>query len=64
MERIITSGQKGSDAGAISYQMAAADQEKNTKQVEEISCSLQLKNLLKTNLKLLKLNEISSILLF
>lgn len=64
MERIITTNGKGQDARAISYGMAAAEFEKNVKEVEEVSCSLQLKNLLKTNLKLLKLNEISSILMF
>lgn len=31
---------------------------------EELSCNQLLKNLLKTNLKLLKINDISTILLF
>jgi hypothetical protein len=64
MERIITTNNRGADARAISFEMAAAESEKEVKQTEEVSCSLQLKNLLKTNLKLLKLNEISSMLLF
>jgi len=63
MERIITNG-RSNDAGAISFEKAATDFEQSIKKVEEVSCNLQLKNLLKTNLKLLRLNEISSFLLF
>jgi hypothetical protein len=47
-----------------SYEKAAAELETETRQTEELSCSLQLKNLLMTNLKLLKLNDISALLLF
>jgi len=57
--------QKRDDAlNALSYEKAAAEIENDTKQTEELSCSLQLKNLLITNLKLLKFNDISAILLF
>ncbi|MXN90659.1 hypothetical protein GR160_05425 [Flavobacterium sp. Sd200] len=49
---------------AMSYEKAAANFENEVKEEQELSCSLQLKNLLMTNLKLLKLNEISAILLF
>ncbi|KGO86599.1 hypothetical protein Q765_10265 [Flavobacterium rivuli WB 3.3-2 = DSM 21788] len=59
------SNQKRDDAlNALSYEKAAAEIENDTKQTEELSCSLQLKNLLITNLKLLKFNDISAILLF
>ena len=37
---------------------------KNEKEQEELSCNQLLKNLLKTNLRLLKLNDIGTILLF
>lgn len=67
MERIITTTENGDALNAIHYGMAAAEFEKEARQVkeaEETSCGLLLKNLLKTNLKLLKLNDISAILLF
>ena len=64
MERIIQTNRTGNDAATISFEVAAAEFEKSVKAVEEVSCSQQLRNLLKTNLKLLKLNEISSMLLF
>ena len=65
MERIITN-QPGSinAVNTVSYEKAAAEFEKESQRTEELSCNQQLKNLLKTNLKLLKLNEISAILLF
>lgn len=67
MEHIATHQQTSTPIKAVYYEMAAAEFEKEAKQVkeaEETSCSLLLKNLLKTNLKLIKLNEISGILLF
>jgi hypothetical protein len=64
MERIITTHRTGNDAAAISFEQASAEFEKDVREVEAVSCKQQLKNLLKTNLKLLKLNDIGSILLF
>ena len=65
MQSSITTQQSKQAESALSYEVAAADILKESKEVnEESSCSLQLKNLLKTNLKLLKLNEIKSLLLF
>jgi len=64
MERIMSTNSRKNDSATISFMVAAADFDKSVKGVEEVSCSLQLKNLLKTNVKLLKLNEISSILIF
>jgi hypothetical protein len=64
MERTIATPENGNRLKAISYEQAAAEIEKEAKSTEVLSCSLQLKNLLKTNLKLLKLNEITSMLLF
>ncbi len=64
MERIITTHRTRNDAAAISFEQASAEFEKDVREVEAVSCKQQLKNLLKTNLKLLKLNDIGSILLF
>ncbi|TRW24381.1 hypothetical protein FMM05_11150 [Flavobacterium zepuense] len=67
MEHIASTQENGSAINAIHYQMAAAEFEKEANEVkadEETSCSLLLKNLLMTNLKLLKLNEIGSLLMF
>lgn len=64
MDYLINKAENGAALNAVSYEKAAAELETETKQTEELSCSLQLKNLLMTNLKLLKLNDISSILLF
>lgn len=65
MQSSITTQQSKQADNALSYEVAAADILKESKEVnQESSCSLQLKNLLKTNLKLLKLNEIKSLLLF
>jgi len=62
MERIIT---KGAEAlNAVSYEKAAQAMEQTAEKVEELSCNQLIKNLLRTNLKLLKLNEISTVLLF
>ena len=65
MERLMhyDSGVNASDA--VSFEKAATELEKETnKKDEELSCNQLLKNLLKTNLRLLKFNDISSVLLF
>jgi hypothetical protein len=65
MEHITTPGENGKLTNAIHYSMA--DLQKEAEEVlkaEETSCSLQLKNMLLTNLKLLKLNEFTNMLLF
>lgn len=52
---------------AASFEKATAEfaqEAGGVQKVEELSCNQLLKNLLKTNLKLLKLNEISTVLLF
>jgi hypothetical protein len=67
MEHVITNRENGDALNAFRYEMATADFEKEAnevKEAEEGSCSLLIRNLLKTNLKLLKINEISSIILF
>jgi len=67
MERIASIPENGRPINAIHYEMAAAEFEKEANEVkaaDEKSCSLLLKNLLMTNLKLLKLNDISAVLLF
>lgn len=65
MERITTNWQESiNQANAISYEKAATEFENETEKAEELSCSLLLKNLLKTNLRLSKLNELSAMLLF
>lgn len=65
MERIITTNRTGIDPAAISYEKAASEIEKNdVNTVEEVCCTQQLKNLIKTNLKLLNLNDIRSIIFF
>jgi len=64
MEYSFNNQKKDETLNALSYERAAAEIEHETKQTEELSCSLQLKNLLMTNLKLLKLNDISALLLF
>ncbi len=64
MERLMhyESGVNASDA--VSFEKAATELEKETKKEEVLSCNQLIKNLLKTNLRLLKLNDISSVLLF
>lgn len=64
MDYLINKPKEGVALNAVTYEKAAAAIENESKQTEELSCSLQLKNLLITNLKLLKLNDISAILLF
>lgn len=64
MERIITTQSGGVDAmRTVSYEKAA-QQEKEVQKNEVVSCNQLLKNLLKTNLRLLKINDISTFLLF
>jgi hypothetical protein len=65
MERIITTNRTGADPAAISYEKAASEIEKNdVNEVGEVCCGLLLKNLIKTNLKLINLNDIRSIIFF
>jgi hypothetical protein len=63
MERAITQDNSLNALNTVSYGNAVAEFEKES-QSEELSCSLLIKNLLLTNLRLLKFNEISSVLLF
>lgn len=65
MERIITS-QPGSinSAATVSFEKAAKEFENEVNKVEELSCNQLIKNLLSTNLRLRKLNELSTMLLF
>lgn len=60
MERILPTNRDAADAGAISFEKAVAEYEKEQNEVEETSCRLQLKNLIKTNIKLLKLNDFAA----
>lgn len=65
MEHAITQEENGSLINAFNYNMADFEKEaKEVNKAEEASCSLQLKNLLFTNLKLLKLNEFTNMLFF
>ncbi|MEE1899516.1 hypothetical protein V1389_14295 [Flavobacterium rakeshii] len=65
MERIIMTQSGGVGAmRTVSYEEAAAQQEKEAPVNEVLSCNLLLKNLIKTNLRLLKINDITAILLF
>ncbi|WP_297332509.1 hypothetical protein [Flavobacterium sp.] len=64
MERLVNHESSANAVNAVLYERAAAQLEKETEKPEVLSCNQLVKNLLKTNLKLLKLNEISSILLF
>lgn len=64
MERIITTKRVGVDPAAISYEKAIHDVDKNDVVIEDVSCALQLRNMIKTNLKLLNLNDIRSIIFF
>lgn len=63
MERIITHMESVNEYNALSYEKAAVEFAAEKEQREEVSCSLLLKNLLRNNLMLLKINEISTILL-
>ena len=64
MEYSFNNQNKNEAKNALYYEKAVAEIDNETKQTEELSCSLQLKNLLMTNLKLLKFNDISALLLF
>ncbi len=65
MERIITKQQGSINAvNTVSFEKAAAEFEREVNKVDELSCNQLIKNLLKTNLRLRKLNELSTMLLF
>jgi hypothetical protein len=65
MERIITKQQGSTNAvNTVSFEKAAAEFEREVNKVDELSCNQLIKNLLKTNLRLRKLNELSTMLLF
>lgn len=64
MERIITHSGYANELNALSYEKAVSEFAQEREETDELSCSLLLKNLLMNNLKLLKFNEISAILLF
>lgn len=65
MERIITNQPAGINAAnTVSFERASIEFETEAKRVEEVSCNQLIKNLLLTNLRLRKLNELSSMLLF
>lgn len=64
MERLVNHESSTNAVNAVFYESAAAQLEKEAEKPEVLSCNQLIKNLLKTNVKLLKLNEISSILLF
>ncbi len=63
MERTFTHDNSLNAHNDVAYENAVAEFEKEVHE-EELSCSLLLKNLLKTNLRLTKLNEISMVLFF
>lgn len=61
MERVLQHDAR-LNTGAVPYEKAVAEFEQEMKKAEEVTCNQLLTNLLKTNLKLLKLNELSLIL--
>jgi hypothetical protein len=63
MERFTTNRESNNAVNAVQFEQAAAEFEQEAK-AEVLSCNQLLKNLLKTNLKLLKLNELGTMLLF
>ncbi|QYJ67785.1 hypothetical protein [Flavobacterium litorale] len=64
MESIIYYERGVNASDAVSFEQAAIEFDKETKKNEELSCNQLLKNILKTNLSLLKLNHISNVLSF
>lgn len=64
MEHFINHSAAINANNAASYSEAAAQFKNEAEVPQELSCNQQIKNLLKTNLRLLKLNEINTILLF
>ena len=64
MERVLHHNNSLNANKVVSFEKAAAELDKETERAEVLSCNQLLKNLLKTNLKLIKLNELSSMLLF
>ncbi|MGV3459391.1 MAG: hypothetical protein ACO1N9_02935 [Flavobacterium sp.] len=63
MEYNITHTAELNANNALSYTKAAAQFEDEARVPQELSCNHYLKNLIKTNLRLLKLNELSAIVL-
>lgn len=63
MEYNITSAVELNANNAASYTEATAQFENEAKVPQELSCNHYLKNLIKTNLRLLKLNELNAIVL-
>lgn len=64
MERITTHSVFTNELNALSDEKTATEFTEEAADMEELSCSLLLKNLLKNNLRLVKLNEMSAILFF
>lgn len=64
MERITTHSVVTNDLNALPYEKSVAELSAEAQEMEELSCSLLLKNLLKNNLRLVKLNEMSAIFFF
>lgn len=65
MERIITNQPGGMNAAnTVSFERAAEEIKNEVTKLEEVSCNQLIKNLLRTNLRLRKLNELSTMLLF
>lgn len=64
MERNITQQIGSADATRVISYEKAAEHEKATQKQEVLSCNQLLRNLLKTNLKLIKINDINTFLMF
>ncbi|AXG74675.1 hypothetical protein DVK85_10710 [Flavobacterium arcticum] len=64
MERLVHYESSVNARDTVSFEKAAIEFEKETKREEVLSCNQLIKNLLKNNLRLLKLNDIRSVLLF
>lgn len=63
MEHIFTHAAELNANNAVFHNGAVAQFEKEAEIPQELSCNHYLKNLIKTNLRLLKLNELSAIVL-
>lgn len=59
MESNNTKYAEGFDAIKMAYYEDAVSEEKEEQNEEELSCNQLLKNLIKTNLRLLKMNDIT-----
>ncbi|OYQ37007.1 hypothetical protein CHU92_09035 [Flavobacterium cyanobacteriorum] len=65
MERTIIHQQDSTYAAdTVMFEKAAVEFENEIMPAEDLCCSQQIKNLLNTNLRLRKLNELSTMLLF